>query len=160
MQMLDDGETYEAIRVELFSRGVSAEAMPGDSAFFAYLKGEEYTQHKRELMSWRQRAEEKKALAEALEVGGGVEGLVNIALYEATDKLLDALKSDAYDEANIAKIANALKGIKAVSISEAEAKHRRETETKAAELKNSLASKAADPAAVQAEIDRILGVAK
>ena len=160
MQMLDDGETYEAIREELREHEVTPEAMPGDSAFLAYRQGEEYTGHKNELLSWKQRAEEKKIIAQALEVGGGVEGLVNIALYEATEKLLDALKSDAYDEANIAKIANALKGIKAVAISEADIKHKRETEQKAAELKTSLASKSADPAATQREIDRILGVAK
>ena len=154
MQMLDDGETYEAIRQELAARDVKPEDIPGDSAFFAYQKGEEYLKHKNELLSWRAKAERRQLAAKALELGGGSTGLLELGLYEAAEAILEEIEHGEVDSKDLARLMYALRAAKITKLDESKMK----TEQLATELKSTAAK--ADPAAVQAEFDRILGVKK
>ncbi len=154
MQMLDDGEEYEAIREELAARGVKPEDIPGNSAFLAYRQGEEYTKHKAELMSWRQRAERRQMAAKALELGGGSAGLLELGLYEAAERILEEIEHGEVDSKDLARLMYALRAAKITKLDEGKIK----TEQLAAELKTTSAK--VSPADVQAELDRILGVKK
>jgi len=154
MAMLDDGETYDAIRQELAERGVKPEDIPGDSAFFAYRNGEEYLKHKSELMSWRQRAERRQMAAKALELGGGSTGLLELGLYEAAERILEEIEHGEVDSKDLARLMYALRAAKITKLDESQMK----TEQLSAELKTSAAK--VSPEEVQKELDRILGVKK
>ena len=140
MQMLDDGETYEAIREELAARGVSAEAMPGDSAFLAYRNGEEYTGHKVELLSWRKKAENRQRAAKALELGGGSSGLLELALYEAAEAILEEIEHDEVDSKDLVRLTYALRALKSTKLAESKGKDSSEVAELKAQLEKTMAS--------------------
>jgi len=118
MQMIDDGETYESIRAALREDAISEDRIPGDSAFFAYRNGEEYLKHKTELMSWRRKAEERKAIAAALELGGGADGLLNITLYEAAEAIRSSISGGDCDTKDLARLTYALRALKTTLLDE------------------------------------------
>jgi len=115
-------------------------------------------------------------LADALATGGGTAGMVDLALYEAAEQLRAAI-GEVEDGANLAKVANAIKGIKGALILQSREdrnaevdriKHAAEAADAArvaeiaalrAELEAARAGSAVDPAAVSAALDKPLGVA-
>ena len=159
-ERLADGKTAEAIRAELVTLGVAEGVIPGRNAFTAYAKGKEYKSQLAELMGWKRKAAEKKQLAEALALGGGVTGVLDLAIWEAAEELRDMLKSGVLeDRADLAKVANALRGLKALTIAEAEQKHKHAAAAKVEKLKGDLAGKKEISLAdVSAAMDELVGV--
>ena len=140
MQMLDDGETYEAIREELAERGVSAETMPGDSAFLAYRNGEEYLSHMKELFSWKQKAERRQKAAKALELGGGSAGLLELGLYEAAERILEEIERGDVDSKDLARLMYALRAAKITKLDESKGKDSTEVAELKAQLEKAMVS--------------------
>lgn len=177
LDLLLDGATYDEVRAALLAAGVAESALPHNSSFLAYCASEEYKTSHAEAMQWRRKATEKRLLADALATGGGTSGMIDLALYEAAEQLRAAI-GDVEDGANLAKVANALKGIKGALILQAredrnaeldrlkqaaqaaETAHAAEVAVLVAELEAARAGAAVDPAAVSAALDKHLGVAK
>lgn len=153
-----DGRTYEQIRADLAAAGAGAVRLH-NSSFLAYGRSREYGEYRDAMLAWKRKAEEKSAFWQAVLSGGGAQGLANVATFEAIEALRESLGS-AESAGEKARIAAVIGNLTRTIQSEAEARWRREAEEKAAALKAGLAAKSADPAAVSAEIDRILGVTK
>ena len=176
LDMLLDGATYDEVRSALLAAGVAESALPHNSSFLAYRESDEYQASHAEAMQWRRKATEKRLLADALATGGGTAGMVDLALYEAAEQLRAAI-GEVEDGANLAKVANAIKGIKGALILQSREdrnaevdriKHAAEAADAArvaeiaalrAELEAARAGSAVDPAAVSAALDKPLGVA-
>ncbi len=156
-ERLADGKTYETIQGELKARGVSAEMMPGLNAFTAYQKGKEYQAQIAELLGWKRKAAEKKQLAEALALGGGAMGILDLAIYEAAESLRDGLRG-AEDAAGVAKAANALRGLKAVILAEGEQRRKADAAAAAAKIETIVADDATPKEEKLKNIREMLGL--
>jgi len=183
LDMLLDGATYDEVRSALLAAGVAEGALPHNSSFLAYRESDEYQASHAEAMQWRRKATEKRLLADALATGGGTAGMVDLALYEAAEQLRAAI-GEVEDGANLAKVANALKGIKGAllaqsreersneldrlradldrrrtELAEAEQQRRIENEAKLERIKATLAGKKElSLADVSAAMDELVGV--
>jgi len=157
-QRLINGATYAEIRE--WCEGQSLKS-PHDSSFAAYQRNTEFRKIKNELLTWKRRAQEKRAIAEAITAGGGPDALADLAMFEAVDALRELISGGVLTSGkDVATVATAISNLKRTLLKDAEARHREEMADKAAALKRELGDgkKAADPAAVADALDRILGV--
>jgi len=157
-QQLIDGEPYDEIREWCKEQGLKR---PHNASFLAYSHGTEFRKIKTELLTWKRRAEEKRAIAEAIAAGGGPDALADLAMFEAVDALRELISGGVLTcGKDVATVATAISNLKRTLLKDAEARHREEMTEKAAALKRELGDgkKAADPAAVADALDRVLGV--
>jgi len=133
-----DAVGYDQIRDRLTERGV--EHLPHNSSFAAYKRGLEFRELREATLHWRRRAEEKRAIAKAIEQGGGAGALADVAMFEAVDALRELISGGALQTGkDVAKVATAISGLKRTLLADAEVRHKHETREKAEELKAEIA---------------------
>jgi hypothetical protein len=155
-----DGQTYDAIRAKLTTIGISP--LPHNTSFLAWRKSDEYTTTQAEYLAWRNKAEQKRIIAQAINDASGSASLSSMATYQALEALIAELGT-AETSRDIATLANAIGGLTRATLAQEKQAHTLEMERKAAEIKARLADND-DTTITSADLadamDELLGVGK
>ena len=116
-EMLIDGEIYDSIRDALKLAKVSADEMPGNKSFKAFMQGDEFIAVQSQYRSWRQKTAQKKMLAKALQAGGGLSSAIDSGLYEAYELLLENFTA-AENVKDVSSIVSSMAVLKKVAIAD------------------------------------------
>lgn len=162
--MLLDGATAAEVRDALTAAGCAADKLPGDNAFTAYRQGPEF---QAALGDWRklgQAARTKSLLASAL-ADEGSEDAADVAIFAAIEQGTEFIQTGVDRNGapvDVGAILRSIVAAKRLALDQrlVQAKARiQELEAQLAAATGAQAAKpGADPAVVQAELDRHLGL--